>query len=267
MVEERVQRRLAAVLAVDVVGFSRLMELDETGTLDRLKALRREIFNPTVTGHGGCIVKLMGDGALVEFASVVDAVECAVAIQRGMSERNAGTPEGRRIVFRIGINLGDIIIDGDDLYGDGVNVAARLEGVAEPGAICISRTVFDHVKGKVQLSFEDLGEHRVKNIAQPVRVFSVNLEAAKKSTARREASEVSSLDPSNKPTIAVLPFANLSNDSDQEYFADGMAEDIITALSRMPWFFVVARNSTFTYKGAAAEARQVARDLGRRYDR
>src|SRR5262249_4650588 len=237
----RVERRLAAILAADVVGYSRLMGADEEGTLAQLKALRRELADPKIKEHRGRIVKTTGDGLLVEFASVVDAVRCAVEVQREMAERNADVPLDRRIEFRMGINLGDIIKDGRDIYGDGVNVAARLEALAEPGGICVSRVVRDQVRDKLDFSFEDRGEQQVKNIARPVRVCRIPI--AEKAPARGP------LPLPNKPSIAVLPFANMSGDPEQEYFADGMVEEIITALSRIRWLFVIARNSSFTYKG------------------
>jgi TolB-like protein/class 3 adenylate cyclase/Flp pilus assembly protein TadD len=263
MAQQRVQRRLAAILAADVVGYSRLMATDETGTLAALKALRRELIDPRIAEHGGRIVKLMGDGALVEFASVVDAVECAVAIQHGVALRNADTPEERRIVFRIGINLGDIIIDGDDIYGDGVNLAARLESLAEPGGICISSSVREQVRDKVPISFADLGERSVKNIEQPIHVFCVVLDGPPAAPEPETTADGPGVP--DKPSIAVLPFANMSGDPEQEFFADGIAEDIITGLSRLRWLFVIARNSSFSYKGRNVDIRQVGRELGVRY--
>ncbi|MFQ5927965.1 MAG: adenylate/guanylate cyclase domain-containing protein, partial [Terriglobia bacterium] len=257
MVEERVQRRLAAILMADMVGYSRLMTADETGTLKRLKALRAEAIDPKIAEHQGRIVKEMGDGLLVEFASVVDAVRCGTELQQGLAERNADESEDRWIEFRIGINLGDIIVEDDDIYGDGVNIAARLQTLAEPGGICVSRTVFDHVKGKLELRFDDLGEHEVKNIAEPVRIFRVELDNATR-TSRTETLLT-------RPAVAVLPFANLGGDPEQEYFADGLTEDIITALSYWRWFPVIARNSTFAYKEMAQDVTRVARELGARY--
>ncbi len=256
------ERRLAAILAADVVGFSRLMEQDEAGTLAALKAHRKELIDPAIAKHHGRIVKLMGDGALVEFASVVDAVDCAVTIQTGMAERYDDVTGDRRIVFRIGINLGDVIIEGDDIYGNGVNVAARLEALADPGGICLSGTVYGEVKHKLDLAFEDLGDQQLKNIDEPVRVYRIaSLQSPPVPTANRDAA----LALPDKPSIAVLPFTNMSNDPEQEYFADGVAEDIITGLSRMRWFFVSARNSSFTYKGRAVDIKQVSRELGVRY--
>jgi TolB-like protein len=256
MAAERVQRRLAAILSADVVGYSRLMGADEAGTLAALKAHRRELIDPRIAEHGGRMVKLMGDGALVEFASAVDAVECAVAIQEEMARRNLAEADGRRITFRIGINVGDIISDGEDIYGDGVNVAARLEGLAEPGGICISNAVFEQIRGRVPVGLDDLGEKAVKNIDRPIRVFRVRGGPA--------AAEAPPPLP-DKPSIAVLPFSNMSGDLAQEHFADGIAEDIITGLSRLRWLFVIARNSTFSYKGRSIDVRQVGRELGVRY--
>lgn len=258
------ERRLTAILAADVVGYSRLMGKDEAGTLVALKTHRRELIDPKITEHKGRIVKLMGDGVLVEFASVVNAVECAVDIQRGMARRSATVPEDRRIKLRIGINLGDVIIDGEDIYGDGVNVAARLEGLAQPGGVYISRTVFNHVKTKVDLGFEDLGVQQLKNIAEPVQVFRVRPENRSTPDAGRHTPS-DDLPLPDKPSIAVLPFDNMSGDHKQEFFADGITEDIITELSRFRSLFVIARNSTFAYKGKYPDVREVARDLGVRY--
>ena len=257
MPEERTQRRLAAILAADVVGYSRLMEADEAGTLAALRAHRKELIDPKIAEHGGRTVKLMGDGALVEFASVVDAVECAVAIQRAIVELNAGNPEDRRIVFRIGINVGDIIIEGEDIYGDGVNVAARLEGIAESGGITISEDAWRQVQGKVASKFIDLGPQSLKNIARPVRVYRVELGAG--SMTQPTAPALASPD---KPSIAVLAFQNMSGDPEQEYFADGITEDVITDLSKVSGLLVIARNSSFAYKGKAVDIRVVARELG-----
>ena len=251
------ERRLAAILAADIVGYSRLMRADEEGTLTRLKALRKELFAPKVREHRGRIVKLMGDGALVEFASAVDAVRCAVAVQKGLAEREAGLAGDAALTLRIGINLGDIIVEDGDIYGDGVNLAARLEGLAEPGGICLSANVHEQVRYKLNLAYQDLGEKTVKNIAEPIRVYRVVPEAAP------GGSQALSLP--DKPSIAVLPFDNMSGDPEQDYLADGITEDLITALSKIRWFFVIARNSTYTYKGQAVEVTQVAKDLGVRY--
>jgi len=250
-------RRLAAILAADVAGYSRLMGADEEGTLAALKAIRRELGDPKVKEHRGRIVKTTGDGLLIEFASVVDAVRCAVEVQQGMTERNTEVPEEKRIEFRIGINLGDIIRDGRDIFGDGVNVAARLEALAEPGGICVSRVVYDQVRDKLDVAFEDLGEQQVKNIARPVHVWRVRLGTKSAISAP--------LPLHDKPSIAVLPFANMSGDPEQEYFVDGMVDEIITALSRIRWLFVIARNSSFTYKGRSVDVKQVGRELGVRY--
>ncbi|MHC4431328.1 MAG: adenylate/guanylate cyclase domain-containing protein [Planctomycetota bacterium] len=262
MAEQRVQRRLAAILAADIVGYSRLMGEDETGTLTAFKLHRAALIDPTIAEHRGRIVKLLGDGVLVEFGSVVDAVECAVGIQEAMLERNSDIPDSKRIILRIGVNLGDIIIDDDDIYGDGVNVASRLEGLAEPGGVCISGTVFDQVKGKLDVLFEDLGPRSVKNIADPVRVYQWQSQtvAAAGATETNKA-----LAPSDKPSIAVLPFANISGDAEQQFFADGLVEDIITTLSKLSGLRVIARNSSFVYKDKAVDVRQVAQQLGVRY--
>ena len=259
MAENRAQRRLAAILAADVVGYSRLMEQDETGTLAALKARRNGVLAPMVAQHNGRVVKLMGDGVLVEFGSAVDAVQCAVELQKGFSSANQGVSEAQSIVLRIGINLGDVIVERSDIYGDGVNIAARLEGLAEPGSIYVSGTVHDHVSGKLMLAFDDLGEHTLKNIAKPVKVYRAASGWADKSTARPAPALP------DKPSIAVLPFVNMSGDTEQEHFVDGLTEDIITDLSNVPDFFVIARNSTFAYKGKPTDVRQIARDLGVKY--
>ena len=262
MAEERVQRRLAAIMAADVAGYSRLMGVDEEGTLSALKELRRELADPKIKEHRGRIVKTTGDGLLVEFASVVDAVRCAVEVQYEMAERNAGVPEEQRIQFRIGINLGDIIKDGRDIHGDGVNIAARLEALAEPGGICVNRVVRDQVRDKLDFAFEDAGEQRVKNIARPLRVYRIR-------PGRSAGETIGAAQPPlalpDKPSVAVLPFTNMSGDSEQEFVSDGIAEDVITALSRYPSLFVIARNSSFTYKGRAVDVKQVGRELGVRY--
>jgi adenylate cyclase len=264
MVEERVDRRLAAIFAGDVAGYSRLMGVDEEGTLRQLKAHRKELVDPKITEHRGRIVKTTGDGVLVEFVSVVDALRCAVDIQRGMLERNSDVPSEKLIRFRIGINVGDIIIDGDDIYGDGVNVAARLETLAEPGGIMVSRVVHDQVQDKLGFEFDDMGEQAVKNIARPVGIHRVHLtEQAPRSTA--SAAGKTERAASERPSIAVLPFMNMSGDPEQEYFADGISEDIITGLSKLRWFFVIARNSSFAYKGKTVDVKRAARELGVRY--
>lgn len=262
MSEERVERRLAAILAADVAGYSRLMGIDEEGTLAALKAHRRTVIDPKITEHRGRIVKTTGDGMLVEFASVVDAVRCAVDIQRQMAERNAEVPAERRIEFRVGLNVGDIIIDDKDIYGDGVNIAARLEGLAAPGGICVSRAVRDQVRDKLDFSFEDMGEQQVKNITRPIRTHRIVLSGAADAASPAAPSAGFA---SQKPTIAVLPFANMSGDAEQEYFSDGITEDIITNLSRNHAFFVISRSTSFTYKGPATDIGKVARELGVRY--
>ncbi len=259
-------RRLAAILAADVAGYSRLMGADEEGTLERLKALRRELVDPKIAEHHGRIVKTTGDGLLVEFGSVVDAVRCAVAVQQAMPQRNTGVAGDDRIELRIGINLGDVIVEGDDLYGDGVNIAARIEALADAGGVFVSNTVHDHVRDRLPFVFEDLGEQQVKNIARPIRVYRVRSESPLPNPPPRAGEgRVGVLPLPDKPSIAVLPFANMSGDPEQEYFADGMVEEIITALSRIRWLFVIARNSTFTYKGQAVDVKQVGRELGVRY--
>jgi TolB-like protein/class 3 adenylate cyclase len=253
----RMERRLAAILVADISGYSRLMGIDEAGTARALLEHRAAI-DPIVASHGGRIVKTTGDGVLLEFPSIVATVECAVAVQKLMVERNVGVPEERRILFRIGINLGDVLVEGDDILGDGVNVAARLEGVAQPGGICISEAAYQQVRDKVDVRFEDIGEQQLKNIARPLRVYRAlpnGIPAPDKSALRLP----------DKPSIAVLPFQNMSGDPEQEYFVDGVVEDIITALSRMRWLFVIARNSSFTYKGRAVDVKQVGRELGVRY--
>ena len=254
-------RRLAAILAADVAGYSRLMGADEEGTLERLKAHRRDLIDPKIAEHHGRIVKTTGDGLLAEFASAVDATRCAGEIQREMAERTTAVPQDQRIEFRVGIHVGDVIIDGDDIFGDGVNLAARLEGLAEPGDVLVSRTVHDQVRDRLGLGFEDLGERALKNIARPMRVYRIG------TPAESRAAPVSgpALSLPDKPSIAVLPFFNMSGDPEQEYFADGIAEDIITGLSRLTWLFVIARNSSFTYKGRHVDVRQVGRELGVRY--
>jgi adenylate cyclase len=259
--EKRIERQLAAILAVDVVGYSRLMGADEEGTLAALRAVRRELSDPKIKEHHGRIVKTMGDGLLVEFASVVGAVRCAVEVQRAMAERNVDVPADTRIEFRVSIHQGDIIVEDGDIFGDGVNLAARLEGLAEPGGICVSRVVRDEVRDKLDVAFDDLGDQQVKNIARPVRVFAVRLDGA----APARPVEKPPLSLPEKPSLVVLPFQNMSGDPEQEYFADGMVEEITTAIARLPWLFVIARNSAFTYKGKAVAVKQVAQELGVRY--
>jgi len=256
------ERRLAAILAADVVGYSRLMGEDEAGTLNALKMLRKDVVAPRIAAHRGRVVKLMGDGLLAEFGSVVDAVACAVAIQSGIAARNHGTPGGRQIQLRIGINLGDVIVEGRDIYGDGVNVAARLEGLAEPGGICISEMVYHNVKSKLDLRFEDLGSQQVKNIAEPVHVYRIVSDAPEAAVAVIGSETLPLPD---RPSIAVLPFTNMSGDTEQDYFSDGITEDIITELSKFSSLFVIARNSSFTFKGQAVDVKDVGRKLGVAY--
>jgi TolB-like protein/class 3 adenylate cyclase/Flp pilus assembly protein TadD len=292
--DERVERKLAAIFEADMVGYSRLMEADETGTIARQKVHRNELIDPSIAKNHGRIVKVTGDALLVEFASVVDAVECAVEVQQGTAARNAGVPEDRQMQYRIGINLGDVIIEGEDILGEGVNIAARLEGLAEPGGVCISASVFEQVKHKLSLDFKPMGPQRVKNIAEPVIAFRLRpgldtVPAAPKATAKPGgtrrwwlpaiAAAVAIVIAAgglaiwrpwgpavpDKPSIAVLPFANLSDDPNQEYFADGMTEDLITDLSKISGLFVIARNSVFTYKGKAVKVQQVAEELGVRF--
>ena len=267
MTEERVQRRLAAILSADVVAYSRLMGRDEAGTLARLKALRRAVFDPTIAAFSGRTVKLMGDGALVEFASAVDAVACAIEIQKSVGTHNAGTPGDSPILFRVGINVGDIIVDGDDIYGDGVNIAARIEGLAAPGEIYLSRTAADQVRDKVPVRIEDRGEHTVKNIARAVEVFCVLDEDSEAAAPSGGDTGTPATPPqvTDKPSIAVLAFNNMSDDAEQAYFSDGISEDIITDLSKVSELHVIARNSSFVYKGGAVALPRVARELGVRY--
>ena len=252
------KRKLAAILAADVVAYSRLMAENEADTFDRLRAHRKELFEPEIAKHHGRIFKLLGDGLLAEFGSVVDAVECAAVLQREMAKRNEGLAADRRIDMRIGVHVGDVIVEGEDRHGDAVNVAARLQELADRGGVCVSQQVVDHTRQKVGLGFELKGEERLKNIAEPVRVFRVRIDGA--SEAQKPALALP-----DKPSIAVLPFQNLSGDPEQEYFADGVVEEIITALSRFRQLFVIARNSSFTYKGRAVDVKQVGRELGVRY--
>ena len=263
------QRKLAAILAADVVGFSRLAGADEDRTLARLRALRSDLIDPTIAVHRGRVVKRTGDGAIVEFRSVVDAVRCAIEVQNAMIERNAGVPEDRRIEFRIGIHLGDVVEESDgDLMGDGVNIAARLEGVASPGAICLSEDAYRQVKARLDLSVSDLGQTKLKNITDPMRVYSLRVGLGgdvKPIPETKPIAAVAAPRPSDKPSIAVLPFHNMSGDPEQDYFADGISEDIITALSKLSQLFVIARNSSFTFKGKNVNIQEVGRSLGIRY--
>jgi adenylate cyclase len=259
MSRERSERRLAGILSADVAGYSRLIGVDEEGTLARLKACRRELIDPKIAAHRGRLVKTTGDGLLVEFASVVEALRCASEVQQAMARRNAGAPADERLELRIGVHQGDIVAEEGDIFGDGVNVAARLEAMAEPGGICVSARVQEDAAGKLDLAFDDLGEHSLKNITRPVRVYRVAADVAAASPTR------AGLPLPDKPSLAVLPFQNMSGDPEQEYFADGMVEDITAALCRVRDFFVIARNSAFSYKGRAVPAQQISRELGVRY--
>jgi adenylate cyclase len=256
--QQRVERKLAAIVVADVVGYSRLMGADEDGTRSRLNAHRRELIEPKIAEHGGRIIKTTGDGFLIEFSSVLGAVRCAVEVQRGMVERNTEVPDEKRIEFRVGINLGDVIVEDGDIHGDGVNAAARLEAIAEPGGICVSASAIEQVRDKIDITFADLGEQHLKNISRPMRVYGVRL-------TPDEAKASPALALPDRPSIAVLPLVNLSNDPQQEYFSDGITDDIITELSRFSDLFVIARTSSFTYKGRAVDVRRVGRELGVRY--
>jgi TolB-like protein len=258
----RIGRRLSAIVAADVAGYSRLMGLDEVGTARTLRE-HRAVSDALVARHGGRIVKTTGDGLLIEFPSVVDAVECAVAVQQVMAERNDGVPQDRRMLFRIGINLGDILIEGDDILGDGVNIAARLEGIAEPGGICISSSAYDHVRGKVAVEFADLGEQSLKNIERPVRAYAVVRDRPGHGTQHGGKMPSPLLAP--RLSMVVLPFANIGGDPEQDYFVDGVTESLTTHLSRVSGSFVIARNTAFTFKGKAVDVKRVGRDLNVRY--
>jgi TolB-like protein/class 3 adenylate cyclase/Tfp pilus assembly protein PilF len=258
--KQPVERRLAAILAADVAGYSRLMGLDEAGTARALRE-HRAAADPLIAQHGGRIVKTTGDGILIEFGSVVGAVQCAIGLQKLAAERNTGLPDERRMEWRIGIHLGDVLVEDDDILGDGVNIAARLEGIAEPGGICISDDAFRQVRGKIEAEFADIGEQSLKNIARPLRVYRIGPPPA----PDQVTTPSTALPLPDKPSLAVLPFQNMTGDAEQEYFVDGMVEEITTAISRLPWLFVIARNSSFTYKGKAIDVKQVARELGVRY--
>ena len=267
MTDNRVERRLAAILAADVAGYSRLTGSDEEGTHVRLRERLRGLVDPKISEHRGKVVKHTGDGVLAEFGSVVDAVRCAIEVQRGMAEQNATVPQVKRIEFRIGIHVGDIIVDEKDIFGDGVNIAARLEGIAEPGGVCISDDAQRQIRGKVDTAFEDMGSQNLKNIAEPMRAWRLRMNASGSAAAPIEppVESTQALALPDNPSIAVLPFENMSGDPEQDYFADGMVEEITTALSRFKWLFVIARNSSFTFKGKAVDIKEVGRRLGVRY--
>ena len=268
MTDPRVERRLAAVLAADVVGYSRLMGRDEEGTLARLKAVRKALVDPSIAEHRGRIVKTTGDGMLVEFASAVDAARSAIEVQRGMTEQNDGASQDKRIQFRIGIHVGDIIIDDNDIFGDGVNIAARLENIAEPGGICMSDDAYRQIRGKVDMAFEDMGSQTLKNIAEPMRVWRMRISGEAAPVSRQSSAPVGphQFPPFlGKPSVAVLPFQNMSGDPEQEYFADGIAEDVLTTLSKIQELMVIARNSSFAFKGQTRDIREIGRILGARY--
>src|SRR5687768_12287277 len=256
MEPDRLERKLSAILAADIAGYSRLMSSADEETLRSLSGHRRELFDPSIARYRGRIVKTTGDGLLAEFTSVVDAVRCAVEVQAGMALRNAETTDERRLEFRIGINVGDVLEQDGDIFGDGVNIAARLEAIAEPGGICVSERVKEDAAGKIDLSFQGIGEQRLKNIARPIHAYCLRPCMHKTAVFGHPA-----LIMPDKPSIAVLPFTNMSGDPEQEYFSDGITEDIITALSRLRWFLVIARTSTFAYKGRSADVKQVAREL------
>ncbi len=267
MSSEQVERRLTVILAADVAGYSRLMGADEEGTLAHLKSFRKTLVDPSIVEHRGRIVKTTGDGMLVEFASAVDAARCAIKIQRGMAEQNADAPHDNRIKFRIGVHVGDIIIDDNDIFGDGVNIAARLEGIAEPGGVCISDDAHRQIRGKVDIPFEDMGSQTLKNIAEPMRVWRMRIGGEAVSASPQSASfgPLQSRPFPDKPSIAVLPFQNMSGDPDQEYFVDGIAEDVLTTLSKIHELMVIARNSSFVFKGQTRDIREIGRILGARY--
>jgi TolB-like protein/class 3 adenylate cyclase/Tfp pilus assembly protein PilF len=259
-------RKLAAILVADIVGYSRLAGADEDRTLARLRGLRSDLIDPAIVAHHGRIVKRTGDGSIIEFRSVVDAVRCGIEVQSGLIERNAGVPPEKRIEFRVGIHVGDVVEESDgDLMGDAVNIAARLESIAKPGGICLSEDAYRQVKSRLDLKVSDLGPVPLKNIAEPMRAYALSLDRSATKSDARPAETPSSLALPDKPSIAVLPFQNMSGDPEQDYFADGMVEDIVTGLSRIKWLFVIARNSSFTYKGKAVDVRQAGRELGVRY--
>ncbi len=262
---EGTQRKLTTIVAADIAGFSRLVGIDEEATLAAQRGHRSELIEPLLAEHHGRIANTAGDSFLFEFPSAVEAVRCSVAVQDGMARRNHDIPTDRRIEYRIGINVGDVVAEGDDLLGDGVNIAARLEALADAGGVCISQTVLEHVRDRIDVPFDDLGEVEVKNIARPVRVWRWSQAGQVDAPAVEAVGESEPLALPEKPSIAVLPFENMSGDPEQEYFSDGLSEDIITGLSRLRWLFVIARNSSFTYKGRAVNIKQIGRELGVRY--
>jgi adenylate cyclase len=262
MIGGSMTRRLVAIVAADVAGYSRMTAYDEEGTLAALRSHRTELIDPTIAGHGGRIANTAGDSILMEFPSVVDATRCCIDIQRGLAERNASIPEEKRIMFRIGINLGDIVEQDGDLLGDGVNVAARLEGLAEPGGICLSRAARDQIRDRLAIALDEIGEVEVKNIPRPIHVWRWTGDNTR---SEHDAVLPKPLQQPDKPSIAVLPFINMSGDPEQEYFSDGIAEDVTTSLSKLPQLFVIARNSSFTYKGKARKAQEISDELGVRY--
>ncbi|MET0527146.1 MAG: adenylate/guanylate cyclase domain-containing protein, partial [Microvirga sp.] len=262
--DQRVERRLAAILAADVAGYSRLMSADETGTLRALSD-HREVMDRLIAEHGGRIANTAGDSVLAEFPSVVDAVQCAVVVQDQLAADNNGTPEHDRLRFRIGVHLGDVLVRGGDILGDAVNISARLQSLAEPGGVCISGAAYDHVRKALPLTYADLGPQAVKNIEEPVRAFLVGPAGSKPAPSNPSTQPFRTLPLPEKPSLAVLPFSNLSSDPEQEYLADGITDEIITALAKVRWFFVIAGSSSFTFKGRATDTKQVGRDLGVRY--
>jgi adenylate cyclase len=263
--DERVERRLAAVLAADVAGYSRLMGLDEEGTLGRLKAIRKALIDPAIASHRGRVVKTTGDGILVEFASAVDAVRCAAEVQRGVSEQNASVSQEQRIEFRIGINVGDVIFDENDIFGDGVNIAARLEGIAEPGGVCISDDAHRHIRGKVDIVFDDMGPQALKNISEPMRAWRCRINESAAAPTKSSVETAQPLATTDKPSIVVLPFTCFSEEREFRFLTEAMSEDLITMLARIPGFIVIAKQSAFAYQGRSVDSRQIGRELGVRY--
>src|ERR1051325_8461228 len=261
----RTERRLAAILAADIAGYAPLSGADEEGTLNRIRSIRAEVIDPAIATHRGRLVKTTGDGLLVEFTSVIEALRCAIEIQCWRADRNGGDPPDQRLEYRIGIHQGDVVVEDGDIFGDGVNLAARLEALADPGGICVSSRVQEDAAGRLDLAFDDLGEQQLKNIARPVRAFRIRPISPDPTAHTKVARTAEAPALPDKPSIAVLPFQNMSGDPEQEYFADGMVEEIPTAIARFPWLSVIARNSAFAYKGKAVDVRQVGREFGVRY--